>query len=78
MEDPVKSWGLAREALRGSMDPATFSRWIEPLVARAADGALEVTHEVKADGLGTRHGSLEGDDADLGVVLVDEANITPR
>ena len=43
MDDPVKSWSLAREALRGSMDPATFSRWIEPLVARSADdGSLRL------------------------------------
>ena len=43
MDDPVKCWDRAREALRGSMDPATFSRWIEPLAARAAeDGSLRL------------------------------------
>ena len=43
MDDPVKCWNRAREALRGSMDPATFSRWIEPLAARAAeDGSLRL------------------------------------
>ena len=39
----LEAWDRAREALRGSMDPATFARWIEPLEPVAApDGSLRL------------------------------------
>ena len=43
MDDPVQIWARAREALRGTMDPGEFSRWIEPLAPSAAeDGSLRL------------------------------------
>ena len=41
MNDSLQVWERARESLRSSMDQNTFSRWIAPLVAKAAkDGSL--------------------------------------